>query len=34
LIDDAETPNGFGVTVRIRDPLLPALRGVRDALGA
>jgi hypothetical protein len=32
LIDDAETPNGFGVTVTIRDPLLPALRKVKDAL--
>jgi hypothetical protein len=34
LVDDAETPNGFGVTVSIREPLLLVLRKVKAALGA
>lgn len=32
VIDDAETPNGFGIEVRIRQPLLGALAAMEQGL--
>ena len=34
IIDDAELENGFGITVRIRAPLMPALAALDAALAA
>lgn len=34
IIDDAETPNGFGITVRIRQPLIAALDVLEPTLAA
>ena len=34
IIDDAELENGFGITIRIRAPLLPALDALDKALAA
>jgi len=34
IIDDAELENGFGITVRIRDPLIPALDALDRAMVA
>jgi hypothetical protein len=31
IIDAAETPNGYGVQIRLRDPLLDALDALEDA---
>lgn len=34
IIEDAETPNGFGIQVDIRTPLMAALRGIKAKLPA
>lgn len=34
IIDDAEQPNPFGVEIKLREPLLPALAALRDAFAA
>jgi hypothetical protein len=33
VIEDAEAPNGFGIQVRIRQPLLASLAGLRQIAG-
>jgi len=32
IIAEAEEPNGFGISIRIREPLLPALAALKSAL--
>jgi len=34
IIGEAEEPNGFGIDIRIRDPLLPALAALRSTMAA
>ena len=34
IIEEAEEPNGFGLTINLREPLLAALAQVRPAKGA
>jgi len=34
ILDEAEGPNGFGIAIRIREPLLKALAGLRASFAA